>query len=217
MTRAGTDNICAWVMREGPTSLDALLDKSHVGKTGVLDLLSIDIDSDDLAIWKSLKKFRPKVVVIEINPTIPIDVYFENPQGQFMGNSARSTFEFARSQDYGLVATTACNMIFIDLRLPHQPLPVLDLTDPSLTFGPRYFFGFDGSLVIKTANDQGAHAIPDVIRVPWNGARFAQPVSRTFRLASNSKWKRRFGHLLSRTRLTLMHPIAALTGSVHRS
>lgn len=217
ITRPGTDNFCAWVRTEGVTSLDALLAKSHVAKTGVLDLLSIDIDSDDLAIWKSLKNFRPKVVIIEINPTIPIDVYFENPQGQFLGNSARSTYEFARSQDYGLVATTACNMIFIDLRLPHQPLPILELTDPTLTFGTRYFFGFDGSLIVKGANDQGAHMIPDIIRVPWNGARFAQPVAKSFRSTSQGKWTRRFWHFFSRIRLTLMHPIAALTGSVHRS
>lgn len=220
INRPDADNICAWVRTDGPSSLDALLAGSRLGKAGklnALDLLSIDIDSDDLAIWKSLKNFRPKVVIIEINPTIPIDVYFENPQGQFLGNSARSTYEFARSQDYGLVATTACNMIFIDLHLPHQPLPILDLTDPSLTFGTRYFFGFDGSLIVKGANDQGAHMIPDIIRVPWNGARFAQPVAKSFRSTSQGKWTRRFWHFFSRIRLTLMHPIAALTGSVHRS
>ncbi|MGV8995541.1 MAG: hypothetical protein ACOH12_01180 [Parvibaculaceae bacterium] len=217
ITRPGTDNFCAWVRTEGPTSLDALLAKSHVAKTGVLDLLSIDIDSDDLAIWKSLKSIRPKVVIIEINPTIPIDVYFENIYGQFLGNSARSTYEFARSQDYGLIATTACNMIFIDLRLVHQPLPILDLTDPSLTFGMRMFFGFDGSLIFKGANDQVAqHVIPEIIRLPWNGTRFAQPVAKSFRSGTQSKSRRKLWQAFSRVRLTLMHPIAVLTGKVHK-
>lgn len=218
--RPNVENIQAWVMRSGAGTLDNILTDSKLYRDGTLtnlDLLSIDIDSDDLAIWKSVKAFRPKVVIIEINPTIPIDVFFENPEGEFKGNSARSTYEFARSQGYGLVATTACNMIFVDLRLPDQPLPILDLTDVSLVFGTRYFFGFDGSLIIKQANDEGPHQVPDIIRVPWNGARFAQPVARTFRTTSHGKWMRRLWHFLSRIRLTLMHPIATLTGSVHRS
>jgi hypothetical protein len=220
VTAPNVENIQAWVRRTGTGTLDNLLTGSKLYRDGTLkslDLLSIDIDSDDLAIWKSVKAFRPKVVIIEINPTIPIDVFFENPEGEFKGNSARSTYEFARSQGYGLVASTACNLIFVDTRLAHQPLPILDLTDLSLVLGTRYFFGYDGSLIVKQANDDGAHQVPDIIRVPWNGARFAQPVARSFRTVTHGKKMRRLWHFFSRVRLTLMHPIATLTGRVHRS
>jgi hypothetical protein len=220
ITAPDVERIRAWVRISGEDSLDGILTRSRLYREDAvrhIDLLSIDIDSDDLAIWKSLKAFRPKVVIIEINPTIPLDVHFENPPGQFLGNSPRSTFDFARSQDYGLVATTACNMIFVDQRLPHQPLPCLDLTDPSLVFGMRYFFGFDGSLIVKCAHSHEPHQIPDILRVPWNGARFAQPVARSFRSTSQSRTVRRVWHFLSRLRLTLMHPIAVLSGNLHRS
>ena len=219
--RPNVENIQAWVMRSGSGTLDNLLTGSKLYRDGTLtslDLLSIDIDSDDLAIWKSVKAFRPKVVIIEINPTIPIDVFFENPEGEFKGNSARSTYEYARSQDYGLVATTICNMIFIDQRLAHQPLSLLDIADLSHVFGTRYFFGYDGSLIAKTANDQTvSHQVPDIIRVPWMGFRFTQPVPSGFRSSTQGRTRRRLGQLLNRLRLAISHPIISLTGKVFKS
>jgi len=221
VNRPNVENIQAWVMRSGAGTLDNLLTGSKLYRDGTLtnlDLLSIDIDSDDLAIWKSVKAFRPKVVIIEINPTIPIDVFFENPEGEFKGNSARSTYEYACSQDYGLVATTICNMIFVDLRLAHQPLALLDIADLSNVFGTRYFFGYDGSLITKTANDQSvSHQVPDIIRVPWMGFRFTQPVPNAFRSSTQSRSRRRLGQFLNRLRLAVGHPITSLTGKAFKS
>jgi hypothetical protein len=44
---------------------------SRVAECDDLDLLSIDIDSNDYWIWKAVEAVRPRVVVIEYNATIP--------------------------------------------------------------------------------------------------------------------------------------------------
>ena len=69
----------AWVADEGPNSLDRIVAELDVRE---VHLLSIDIDGDDLRVWRSLRTCRPMVVVIEYNPTIPTDVLYENPSGE---------------------------------------------------------------------------------------------------------------------------------------
>jgi hypothetical protein len=48
---------------------DALISRL-AGEDG-LDLLSIDIDSNDYWVWKAVRSVRPRVVVIEYNATLP--------------------------------------------------------------------------------------------------------------------------------------------------
>ena len=48
-----------------------------LGQLGVpeeFDLLSIDIDQNTYYIWEGLRGFRPRVVVVEYNPSIPPDI-----------------------------------------------------------------------------------------------------------------------------------------------
>ena len=53
----------------GQNTLDEILSKTAIPKE--FDFLSIDIDSTDYHIWESLEIYRPKLVVIEFNPSIP--------------------------------------------------------------------------------------------------------------------------------------------------
>jgi hypothetical protein len=55
----------AFVADAGAMSLDSLLAAANVPEE--FDLLSIDIDNDDYHVWRALKNFEPRVVVIEVN------------------------------------------------------------------------------------------------------------------------------------------------------
>lgn len=58
----------------GENSLDAILQTTEIPED--FDLLSIDIDGCDYWILDSLKKYKPKILIVEFNPTIPNEVDF---------------------------------------------------------------------------------------------------------------------------------------------
>lgn len=91
-------------------SLDKILKKTKISKN--FDILSIDIDSFDLAVWKSLKKYRPKIVIIEINSGLPPGIRQIHGNGK-IGNSFSSTVDYAQRNKYQLVCHTG-NCIFVD-------------------------------------------------------------------------------------------------------
>jgi hypothetical protein len=90
--------------------LDNILKKTKINKD--FDVLSIDIDSYDLAVWKSLKKYRPKIVIIEINSGILPGIKQMHGKNK-IGNSFTSTVDFAKKNKYQLICHTG-NCIFID-------------------------------------------------------------------------------------------------------
>jgi len=83
------------------------------------DMLSIDIDGNDLHVWTALLtdgRYRPTVVVIEFNPTVPNDVVFHQAPNMEIqqGSSLRALTEGpAFRYGYCLVCTTTYNAFFI--------------------------------------------------------------------------------------------------------
>jgi hypothetical protein len=59
---------------EGERCLDSLLMSTPLPE--IFDLMSIDVDGNDYHVWDTLHCFKPRVVVIEYNPTIPSSVVF---------------------------------------------------------------------------------------------------------------------------------------------
>jgi hypothetical protein len=53
-------------------NIEELLAAAKVPKS--LDLLSIDIDRNDYWVWKAIKSFSPRVVVIEYNAVFPPEI-----------------------------------------------------------------------------------------------------------------------------------------------
>ena len=90
-------------------TLDSLLIASGIPED--FHLLSIDIDSIDYLIWKSLSHYRPIVVVIEVDNTIaPPEVVICNKDRNFSSLSAM--INLANKKGYSLVCHTG-NAIFV--------------------------------------------------------------------------------------------------------
>jgi hypothetical protein len=103
--------INAYVEYEGENTLDNILQKTDIPFD--FELLSIDIDSFDYQVWRSLKDYRPKIVVIEINSGISTqnDQHIHCP-GKYQGTGFRPTLNLAIEKGYKFVCHTG-NMIFV--------------------------------------------------------------------------------------------------------
>lgn len=102
-----------FVNASGKNSLDDLLKRNGFKKD--IDVLSIDIDGNDFHIFKNLNYAKPKIVCIEYNKTIPIDMEFvqKNDLTIKQGSSATSIINLARKKGYFLYDCTPTNLILI--------------------------------------------------------------------------------------------------------
>lgn len=130
-----------------PENVENLFIESGVQQD--FDLLSIDIDYNDYHVWKSLKKFKPKVVVIEYNSTFDPKTEFiveyneRGNNGIFTSHFGASLLSFellAEEMGYSLVGCSysGVNAFFIRKDLLqnhfHQPYTAENHYEP-----PRYF------------------------------------------------------------------------------
>jgi hypothetical protein len=132
-------------------NLDAIFKRTPIPVE--FDLLSLDIDGNDYHLWDSMKTYRPKVVVIEYNQTIPNEVSFIQPRDMRLnqGSSLLALVTLARTKGYQLIATTETNAFFVLDKL----FPLFGIKDNSLNFlrptAPfqTYIFQlYDGTLVL---------------------------------------------------------------------
>lgn len=102
-----------FVQTNGENSLDCILGKEKVPLD--IDLMSIDIDGDDYHIFKEIKIYRPRIIVIEYNSTIPPQTELVQDLGEKdpYGASARSLLKLAHEKGYKLATTTTTNCIFV--------------------------------------------------------------------------------------------------------
>lgn len=119
------------VSLSGPQSLSKQLEEYNVSKSA--DLLSIDVDGCDYHMWREVilsfddstvpadmlqvaeNGYRPRVVVIEFNPTVPNHVYFVQAAdiNVHQGSSLLALQELGRQFGYTIIATTVFNAIFL--------------------------------------------------------------------------------------------------------
>lgn len=135
---------------KGINTLDSIL--ATTGAPKDIDVASIDIDGNDYYIWQSLVDFRPRLVVIEFNPTIPNDVIFVQDQDMAIhqGCSLRALIELGKRRRYELVATTNCNAFFV----PDKLFPKFNISDNSIdamraNVTGRIFHTYDGTVYNK--------------------------------------------------------------------
>lgn len=143
--------------------LDAILAGTPIPSG--FDFLSIDIDGNDYHVWEAVRRYRPKIVCIEFNPTIANEIdYVQEPLPQVKrGCSPRALVRLGREKGYELVAVTLVNAVFVD----RQYFPLLGIEDNSLELLRRetqhvthVFHGYDGVLVVMGGQ-----------RIPWHEVR----------------------------------------------
>lgn len=141
-----------FVMFEGINTLDNILSKTSIPKD--FDFLSIDIDGNDYHILESLVSYKPKVICIEYNPTIPNEVSYIQPRDFKIqrGSSALAILNLAISKGYSLATTTACNLILVSddhwQNLGMEKANLSDFRDDTLdkVFA---FSGYDGTVILS--------------------------------------------------------------------
>ena len=92
-------------------SLDNLLKQTMIPYD--FDILSIDIDSYDYQVWKSLKMYKPKLVIIEINFSVKVNnkEWIHTPD-KYMSTGFKPTYDLGIEKGYKFVLHTG-NMFFI--------------------------------------------------------------------------------------------------------
>jgi hypothetical protein len=90
-------------------SLDQILAKTTIPKD--FELLSIDIDTYDCDVWESLENYQPKVIVIEINSSVPPGILWRHTD-KTQGNTFSATLNVGLNKGYTLVCHTG-NLIFV--------------------------------------------------------------------------------------------------------
>jgi hypothetical protein len=133
---------------EGPDRLDSIL--QEFGVPTVFGLLSIDIDGNDYHVWQSLVEYRPELVVIEFNPSVPNDVEFVQTRSFDVnqGCSLRALISLGAEKGYELAVCTDWNAIFVT----KEKFALVGVRDNSIDrlYSPvqngRIFQGYDGSI-----------------------------------------------------------------------
>ena len=156
--------LCESVGLSGEHLLDAILARTPVPAD--FDVLSVDIDGCDYHVLESIRAYRPKVVIVEYNPTMPNAVDFVQVRDLRVsqGSSARAMCRLAASRGYSPVAATRYNLVFVRTDLVAAVVggdgrpPLLDeLRDDSDAI-VYAFSGFDGTVLLSAP-----------LPLPWHG------------------------------------------------
>ncbi|GLD96531.1 hypothetical protein PINS_up005214 [Pythium insidiosum] len=153
MYRAHSNVTCvnSFVELDGDNTLDRILQR-HAAVPKDVDLMSIDVDGADYHIWAELTEFRPKVIIIEFNPTIPNNVVYIQARSTniYHGSSLAALIALAKQKGYELVSTTTFNAFFVDQRF----YPLFNIDDNHIDkmhdvpMPTEFFQLYDGTIKI---------------------------------------------------------------------
>jgi len=129
------------------------------------DFLTVDIDGNDYHVWNAIVKYRPKVAMIEFNPTIPPEVRFIQSADPSVnqGSSLAALAELGKRKKYELIAVLGVNAFFVTAEL----FPLFHLADnrAETLWTERdcvtYFFtGYDGRVFLRGCCELPWHRLP---------------------------------------------------------
>lgn len=126
-------------------------------------------DNDDTTDIQSKREncYRPKVICIEFNPTMPIDIIYIQPCADNIrhGSSLSALVELANAANYTLIETTLYNAFFVTNELYEQYL-MKEIPDTSIetlhevTMGSELYQLYDGTLCLWGCKKLLWHRIP---------------------------------------------------------
>lgn len=137
---------------EGENRLDEIFKETPIPSD--FDLICIDVDGVDYFIWESIQDYRPKVVMIEFNPTIPHYVPYTQAKDMSInhGSSLLALMMLGKKKGYELICSTEINAIFVD----NQYYPLFEIFDNSIwkmndnyDYWTYIFQGYDGTIFLS--------------------------------------------------------------------
>lgn len=164
-------NVTVSGIRDSKGSLDVLL-REHGPRVELpddFDFLCIDIDGADYWVWFHLLQsmFRPKIVCIEFNPSMPNDLIYIPPNDDAVrhGASLAALVELGHRHSYVLVETTLFNAFFVDRALYDQFLyhEVPDTSIEALheaTMSTTLYQLYDGTIKLAGCKKLLWHRLP---------------------------------------------------------
>lgn len=164
-TLGGTERVIAvnqYVGFSKQDGLDAILGQTSIPDE--FDVLSIDIDGNDYHVWRAVERYRPRIVVIEYNPTVPSAVDFVQPADMSInqGASMRALARLASGKGYELVSATAHNCLFVERRYFDRfgiRDNSIDAIRPDESLVTYIFNGFDGTVFVRGHGKLAWHGV----------------------------------------------------------
>jgi hypothetical protein len=155
--------INTFVTIDGEDTLDSILHKAYCPTAP--DFMCIDIDGNDWHVWNSLQKHRPRVVLIEFNPTVPNDVYFlQDPDDDInQGCSLRALIALGKEKGYSLVCVQSFDAFFVldelypSFRIRNNDI---DMMYDQRRFETVMFYGYDGTIHTAGRQEMLWHKVP---------------------------------------------------------
>ena len=149
---------------EDDDCLDNILSKTPIPSD--FDFLSIDIDGNDYHVWNAVTRYRPKLVMIEFNPTIPPEISYVQPADPAVnfGNGLAALVELGKSKGYELAWVLGVNAWFVRREDFHlfgvrdNSIHALWTKRDCVTY---MFSGYDGKIVLA-----GCQKLPWLFEIP---------------------------------------------------
>jgi hypothetical protein len=112
-------NVAVSGLLDSPNNLVSIISSRCPELDSNLDFLCIDIDGSDYWLLHDVlasPAFRPRVICIEFNPTMPDDLVYIPPRSDTVrhGASLAALVELAETFGYTLVETTLFNAFFVE-------------------------------------------------------------------------------------------------------
>jgi hypothetical protein len=187
---------------EGENTLDNIF--AQAGLPLDFDFFCLDVDGNDYHLWDSLFTYRPKLMVVEYNPTIPNEIVFVQPRNPSVtqGASLAALIQLGKEKGYELIATTELNGFFVlreDFHLFNIDDNCIDAMRSTSGTQSHLFQLYDGTLVLA-----GNKALMWQKGLPMRPERF-QALPKAFRFVSPptrlKKYGKRFWTWLYRKKL----------------